>query len=304
MVAVGDDEAGLVERLLEPADQLVALGVVGAEREQVVVVEVHAIGAELGEPVDGVDRVERGAGRPAEHVLGRPADGPDPERESVLRGRDVVHGHSSFQERVASRSATCWRRITGCSSAVKISWGASGHSGRDPVSAQAAWRAAPSATYSAGARHRDRHAEELGAIRRTASHAAAPPIRRTRSTGRLPAAVEAVGQAAQHAFDRGAGQVRRGGVAPGSDRAGRRWRQAGSGCARRPGRAAGSARRRPARRRSASAEAPGSTPSIVAAAVEHAGRVERADQRQEAAGRVGEPGDGTAGVGGGRLGDR
>ena len=49
------------------------LGVVTAERDEVVVVEGDAVGAELGEPVHGLDRVERRAGRVAERVAGLPA---------------------------------------------------------------------------------------------------------------------------------------------------------------------------------------------------------------------------------------
>ena len=45
---------------------------VGPERDQVVVVERHAPRAELGEPVDGVDRVDRRARRGAERIA-RPA---------------------------------------------------------------------------------------------------------------------------------------------------------------------------------------------------------------------------------------
>ena len=55
---VGD----LVEGGLEPSNVLVALLVVAAERDQVVVVEGHAVGAELGEPVHRLDRVQRGPG--------------------------------------------------------------------------------------------------------------------------------------------------------------------------------------------------------------------------------------------------
>ncbi len=48
-----DHHAGLVARLLERVDRGAAVGVRGAEREQVVVVEGHAVGAELGQLVNG-----------------------------------------------------------------------------------------------------------------------------------------------------------------------------------------------------------------------------------------------------------
>ena len=78
--------AGLRQRVLEPGDVLVAVGVPGAERDQVVVVEGDARGAACGELVHRHDRVERRAGGVAERVAALPADGPEPEREAVLPG--------------------------------------------------------------------------------------------------------------------------------------------------------------------------------------------------------------------------
>ena len=82
-------------RLLEAVDLLLALGVGRAEREQVVVVEGQAVGAELGELLDGVHDVERGAGRAAERVGPVVADGPESERELVVAGGGGV-GHGSW----------------------------------------------------------------------------------------------------------------------------------------------------------------------------------------------------------------
>ena len=56
------DEAGLVQRGAEAGDQPVALGGVGAEGDEVVVVEGDAVGAQLGEAVHGLDGVQRRAG--------------------------------------------------------------------------------------------------------------------------------------------------------------------------------------------------------------------------------------------------
>ena len=81
-----DDEAGVGERVLEPVDLLLALGVGGAEGEQVVVVEGEAVGAEFGELLDGVHHVQRRAGGAAERVGAVLADGPETEGELVGAG--------------------------------------------------------------------------------------------------------------------------------------------------------------------------------------------------------------------------
>ena len=82
-----DDEAGLGQCVLEPGDLLVALGRVGAEWHQVVIVEGHAPGAEFVQLVHRLDRVEVGPGRVTERVAGLPADRPQPEAELVGRSR-------------------------------------------------------------------------------------------------------------------------------------------------------------------------------------------------------------------------
>jgi hypothetical protein len=80
------DDAGRVERALEAVDLLLALGVGRAEREEVVVVEGQAVGAEAVEVLDGLDHVEIGAGRPAERVGTGVADRPESEGELVVAG--------------------------------------------------------------------------------------------------------------------------------------------------------------------------------------------------------------------------
>ena len=68
----------------EALDQPLSLAVGRAERHEVVVVEAHAVGPELGEPMHRLDRVERRARRVAERVAGLPPDRPQPERELIL----------------------------------------------------------------------------------------------------------------------------------------------------------------------------------------------------------------------------
>lgn len=88
-----DLETGRVQRLTEPLHDAFALGVRRAERDQVVVVEGHTVGTELRELLDGVDRVDRRAGRVAERVAPLPAHGPQAEGELVLRGGGEAFGH-------------------------------------------------------------------------------------------------------------------------------------------------------------------------------------------------------------------
>ena len=88
------DHPGVVERGPEPLEVLRPQLVVAAERHHVVVVERHAIGAQLGQPVHRLDRVERRAGRVAEGVAGLPPDGPQAKGELVLgtRAQGIGHG--------------------------------------------------------------------------------------------------------------------------------------------------------------------------------------------------------------------
>ena len=141
--------------------------------------------------------------------------------------------------------------------------------------------------------HHDRAPRMAGAIRRTASDRAPPPISSTRRTSTPDARNASSPSASPHSIPSTAARARfaGGGSSRRSCRAGRRWR---------PGRLGV---RSPARYgRSVSPPAPGlresasspsrsrSTPSMAAVAVSTRGRVERADQRQVAPGRVGEAG--------------
>ena len=75
--------AGGVERLAEVAHDAVALGGGGVDRHEVVVVEVDAPRAELGEAVHGRHRIERRPHELAERIAAAVADGPETEREFV-----------------------------------------------------------------------------------------------------------------------------------------------------------------------------------------------------------------------------
>src|SRR5690606_32360516 len=61
---------------------------------EVVVVEVHAVCADLGEQVDKIDRAERISHRPAERVPPDVANGPQSEREVVFRFGFVTVWHT------------------------------------------------------------------------------------------------------------------------------------------------------------------------------------------------------------------
>ena len=85
----GDHQAGLLQCLAERRDPLLPLGRRGVEVEHVVVVEVHAVGAELRKLADrpvGRHRRPHGA---AEHVDSLPAHRPDAEGELVFPGRHI-----------------------------------------------------------------------------------------------------------------------------------------------------------------------------------------------------------------------
>ena len=83
----GDHQTGGLHRLAQPTDRMTLLGGRGVEREDVVVVEAHPIGAQLGQPVDGHHRVQRRAHRRAEDVDTLPTDRPEPERKAVFAAR-------------------------------------------------------------------------------------------------------------------------------------------------------------------------------------------------------------------------
>ena len=88
-----------------------------AERDQVVVVEGHPGGAELGQPVHGLHRVERRPGRVAERVAAEPADRPQPEGEPVFLGRnrgESRHGSSTSVQQPRSAAERCTASRTSC----------------------------------------------------------------------------------------------------------------------------------------------------------------------------------------------
>ena len=91
-------EAVGLDGVAEVLDRRGALGVVGVEVEDVVVVERDAVGAELGDLADRVSRVHRGTGRATEDVDALPRDGPQTEGELVSGGGLVVaHRTHPFQ---------------------------------------------------------------------------------------------------------------------------------------------------------------------------------------------------------------
>src|SRR5271155_3664814 len=67
--------------------------------------EADAVGAEIGEPVHGVDRVERRPHLGAEGVTARVPDGPEPEGEMVFRpgGEGIGHGPPVVVARCSGR---------------------------------------------------------------------------------------------------------------------------------------------------------------------------------------------------------
>jgi hypothetical protein len=80
----GNDEARVGERLLEPIDLLLAFCVGASERKEVVIVEGHAVCADLGKLLDGLNDVEVFTSGRTEWILRGPADGPQTEREFVI----------------------------------------------------------------------------------------------------------------------------------------------------------------------------------------------------------------------------
>jgi len=74
----------VAECLLERARDAVALAGGGADRHEIVVVQVDALRAELGELADGFGRFPWGAGRQAEGIGTDIPDGPETEGELVL----------------------------------------------------------------------------------------------------------------------------------------------------------------------------------------------------------------------------
>jgi hypothetical protein len=92
-----DTQPRLVERAGEAGDDPVALDRGGAPRHEVVVVQAHAPRAELGQPVHGLDRIERRPRRGAERIAPGVADRPQPEAEAVLRPRrQLLHAGEPY----------------------------------------------------------------------------------------------------------------------------------------------------------------------------------------------------------------
>ena len=137
--------------------------------------------------------------------------------------------------------------------------------------------------------------------RRPARSGAPPPTGRRRRSGgpgrpRRPGARSASSPSARpQSMPSTAARARCAGVGGGqaSGRAARRWRRGrfGRALALQVGHQHQPVRARRARDSASSASSSWSTPSSRGGGVEHPGGVERADQRQEAAGGVGEPGD-------------
>ena len=77
----------VLEGLLEAADDAIAFGGRRVDRHQIVVVEIDAPGAELAQPLDGDDGVDRRPDELAEGVATAVADGPEAEGELVRSDR-------------------------------------------------------------------------------------------------------------------------------------------------------------------------------------------------------------------------
>ena len=105
VVAIGTVMPVDVERAAEIADDAVALGGRGVDGDQVVVVEVDAVGAELGEPVHARDGIERRPDAFAERIAAAVADRPESEGEFVLRRWSQCHGRVRTDRELRPRDA-------------------------------------------------------------------------------------------------------------------------------------------------------------------------------------------------------
>ena len=157
----------------------------------------------------------------------------------------------------------------------------------------------PSATYSPGGGTTTSRPSTSAATCWTAAERAAPPTRmnRSRPDALHQQRVHGVGEKAYQTFDAGPGQMCAGRVPQGAARAARRARRAGSGV-RSPSRYGTNTRpSAPAGPRAPAGQlVDGRRRACVGGRVEHPGRVQRADQRQERAGCGGEAGDDAAWV--------
>ena len=96
--------AGGAEGGLEVAHDLVALGGGCVDRHKIVVVEVHAVGAHLGEQVDELYWRARLAHRLAEGVAPQIANGPEAKGKLVSRRRCVAHRGNPFRRQAGHLS--------------------------------------------------------------------------------------------------------------------------------------------------------------------------------------------------------
>src|SRR5690625_37340 len=191
----GDHQPRVGEALLPLGHDALTFRLVDTERDDVVVVEVDAVRADLREFVQPAYRVEVRSGRLTERVSAAVRNGPKTERELVF-GCRLRCGHalplsSQDQSAVRSRSRAYDSRTSGnVSSGSAIDVMGTGHAGGSsvPASAHAACRAAPIATYSASAGTTTGTPKTPGASARTALLRAPPPTRMARR-GVAPVAV-------------------------------------------------------------------------------------------------------------------
>ena len=89
------DEIVVLEALLEVFLNLIALGGSRVDRDHVVVVKIHAIGADFAEQIADLDDIELLADRFAEGIATGVADRPEAEGELEF-GIGFVRGHARF----------------------------------------------------------------------------------------------------------------------------------------------------------------------------------------------------------------
>ncbi len=111
VVAIAQTTPLSVKRLLELGDDLVPLLRRRAKGNEVVVVQVDAIGAEVAEFADALDGWDGGADGSAEGVCAGVADGPQAKREFVgllrgIRGR-AAHGFARSPLAITKCSGYC-----------------------------------------------------------------------------------------------------------------------------------------------------------------------------------------------------
>jgi alanine racemase len=89
----GDEKAVGIEGLFEIPDDLIALGACGVDGDEVVVVEIDAVRADLAEEVANLDGRKLGADGPTERIAADVADGPQAKGEFQFRIGLVLVGH-------------------------------------------------------------------------------------------------------------------------------------------------------------------------------------------------------------------